>query len=543
MLGCYFEWFDDLQVLYLLNGEVINDPFNFFYFTVHNFNSNIFALLYKIDGVNWYGISMYLLLFASILNINYILYHVINPQKLKGFLLFFYLSIVLFLAFLVENTYLINFTRTGLLLYFSSFIIIALLIKSKRKFRNKTFIFAYFGILFFIGFNIRPPVSLLFLPICGIFLFTLFTFKKAVRFNLFMIAGVLIYASFSWITLGKAHKKDVKQVFKTEKYIVNVLDGANADIDIDISSQDSIKIAALKAWYFADQDTLLNQDFLQKIGKSHPFRKNVINNWQTNFKEELEKAKSNYTEKYLPQLNWYNKTVSLLIILVLLPLLFFISQAISLKTMGKLYLFFILCVAYIFFVTILNKMEDRVLAPFLIFLFLALIVHVKHSEVKSKEILFLPLIVILGIIGGSRYFNYQAISKQRKADLKMKEEIRSEIKRNFSNKYVYFDFFTLNILETSPFKDVNFPDNWITGIEIWNRYSENVTSINETIGCQDWPCFYIEASKRKNDFVFFFKSDRVQITKDYYKLVYGIDLRFKKVSRNLLINDFHYSFY
>jgi len=186
-------------------------------------------------------------------------------------------------------------------------------------------------------------------------------------------------------------------------------------------------------------------------------------------------------------------------------------------------------------------MEDRVLAPVLIFLLLSLLIGARSLAKGIKPIVFILLTIAFSVIGVMRSFDYNGVSIQRAHGLKMKEYVRLELEQQFVDKYVIFDFFTMLFLETSPFEDVDFSDKWMSGIEVWNRHLPNIESINKVVGCQKWPCFFEKIAQQPYDFIFFYKDERISITEDYFDIIYNIDLKFEDLSKDMVISKFHYS--
>jgi hypothetical protein len=542
-LKCYFGWFDDFQLLHLLNGEVIHQPTGFFYLVVFNFIGEVFFWFYRhFDGYNWYGIFMYILIFLSILNINIILYYIISPIHKRGFLQFVFLALVLYTAYLIENVYLLNFTRVGLLLMFTSILCLAIFHKVKPLQTNKKWwVYGYLLVLFFIGISFRPPVSIVLLPIIGLFLFFYFDFKTSVKLNSFLAIFMVVYIAMSWITLSSEKKTAMRNVYQSERYMVNILDGLNIDSTLEKSIRDSIKLEALNSWYFADQDSLLNDAFLKKYGGGQSMLKQTIFKWKYNLKQEYIKASSFYTENYLPQLNWWKKSILFTIIILLIPLVVLLRKGVNRKRYWMLNLYYVLVILYILLITVVFKMEDRVLAPILIFLFLTMLVFTKKEHEPFNKTVFYFLLVLFGAIGVMRSFDYHGVSVQRADGLRFKEFVRIELEEEFRDKYIVFDFFTMLFLETTPFKDVNYSDKWITGIEVWNRHLPNIKNINEVVGCQKWPCYFEKIAQRPYDFIFFYKHERIAITESYFDIIYDYSLKFEDLSQDLIISKFHYS--
>jgi hypothetical protein len=543
LLNCYFGWFDDFQILHLLNGEVTHQPSGFFYMVVFNLVGEFIYWFYQhYDGVNWYGIFLYSLVYLSILNINVILLYLISPKKIAGFLLFILFGFAFYAAFLIENVYLLNFTRVGLLLLFTSFLSLAIFYKTKPiSSYFKYFLYTYFFVLFFVGLSIRPPVSIMLLPFCGWFLMFYFPFKLSLKLNSLMAIVILIYVGMSWITLSSERKADMRNVYQSERYMLNILDGQNLDSTIERSQRDEIKLKALNSWYFADQDSLLNNDFLKKFGGGQSMTKQLTQNWRKNLKEEYLKASSSYSAYYLPQLNWWYKSFIFTLVLLLIPLVLYFSKTTSLRQSFVLMGYLLLSIFYILIIAILIKMEDRVLAPILIFLLLSVLICAGSFAKSIKSAVFILLAIAFSVIGAMRSFDYYGVSVQRAHGLKMKEYVRLELDQQFADKYIVFDFFTMLFLETSPFEDVNFSDKWISGIEVWNRHLPYIESINKVVGCQKWPCFFEKIAQQPYDFIFFYKDERISITEDYFDIIYDTSLKFEDLSEDMVISKFHYS--
>jgi hypothetical protein len=545
ILDIHFGWIDDIFVMLQLKGEVIAPQNGFFNLRGNNYFSYLYVWLYNhFDTINWYGVFLSIYSGICILNINFILFHLIekvDDDKRKLFIAF---SLAFFAAYVIENVYLVNFTRIAILLSSTSIICLVITIKTYGKTKLGKRLLALFAIFFFIGWNCRLFAVLIFVPVFLLFLFLIFEKKQRFIAPAILAAFIGLYFCLAFLFLNDKNRAEYKSINHTEKYVHNILNAFNGiQIDELDNPRDSIKTLALYRWYFADRDSVLNQDFLDKVGSNNPLRIDVLKNWKENIKQEITKARSFYSDTYMPDMNWYLKTVGFWIIIGLLPFLLFYFWSTNLQGFLKTLLMNAATFSFVMVIVVFFKMEDRALAPLLIFTFLAiwLIANYNYNFLSTEAIKI--LIVVFVIIAGHRVQGYKDNSKQRAQDLDIKSKVRANIDKIYSDKTVFFDLYSLTILETDPIWNVNFPDNWTSGLEMFNLHSEeHHKNIEKIVGCLDWPCFYQEVSKSPDKYMFFYSNERIKITHDYHKIIYDEEVYFKKESENMLINHLHYSF-
>jgi hypothetical protein len=524
-----------------MSGEVINEPKKFFNLLIHNQIGGFYTFLYSLKlNISWFGIITFGFAVTAILLINFILFYIVSPQNRYHYLIYLCLSTAFYLAFLVESILLLSYSKIALLLSFSSFLCMVILYHYKLAIKHKRLFYLLLFVAFYFGLSTRPALIILFLPIASFFCISTLPKIKFIKINFYLIVFVLLYSSFSWLILSRENKEIVRNMYPAESYIISLIDGFNLSYDYE-NERDSIKIACLKSWYFADSDTLLNTSFLEEIGGKSTFNKVSLLKWKNNLNSEYQKARYNYNENYLPELNWWWKTITIVILILFLPLLFYLIKSISARQFFGYYFYIIGSFAFLIIITILFKMEDRVLNPLLIFILLSILLCIRDFRIDLKSKLLVAIIISWGCIGFYRLSDYKNISAQRKIELEMKEKIQRELKHNFFGRYLVFDLYTITMLESSPFHFYNYPDNWISGVEVWNYNLPNQSYLDDIALTTDFPVLFTEIAKRQHQFVFFYKSERIQLTEDYNSIIYGIDVHFKKLSTNFLINDFHYS--
>jgi hypothetical protein len=545
ILGVYFGWIDDVFVMLQLKGEVISPQNGFFNLRGNNYFSYFYVWLYNHFGkFNWYGIFLSFYSGLCILNINFILLHLISKTEQHVRKLFLFFSLAFFAAYVIENVYLINFTRIAILLTGTSIICAVITFKTYRGTAVGKRLFMFFALLFFIGWNCRLFAVLIFMPIILLFLFLIFEKKLRFIFPGGLAIFIGLYFCLAFLFLNDKNRAEYKSINHTEKYVHNILNAFNGvQIDELNNPRDSIKSLALYRWYFADRDTVLNQEFLDEIGSYNPLRVDVLKNWQKNLKQEITKARSFYGNNYMPDLNWYYKTVGFWIIVGALPFLFIFYHSVDFKRFLRSILLYGATLVFVLLVIIFFKMEDRAMAPLLIFTFFAVWMLLNETDKPLNIEVLKILIVVFIIVGGHRVQGYKNNSTQRGFDLDLKSKVRSNIDKFYNDKTVFFDLYSLTILETHPFWNVNFPDNWTSGLEMFNLHSiEHHQNIEKIVGCLDWPCFYQEVSKTPNKYMFFYSNERIRITHDYNKIIYNEEFYFRKESENMIINQLHYSF-
>ena len=530
LLGCFFGWIDDIHIMLQLKGAVINEQTTFFNLRGNNYLSHLYCWLYNhIGGVNWFGLflAFYSLLF--LFNINFILAHILNNYR-KKVLLFVLLSIAFYVAFGIENVFLLNFSRISLLLTFSSLICLAVIYKERSNVGYNKVFFIVFVISFLLGWNIRMWANLLFLPILVLFLITYLDRRKSIRSISILFTFITLYLLVSHTFLSDKNKAELKALNHTEKYIHNSLNGFNGTLEDGFSSkEDSMKAVAFYRWCFADRDSLLNEEFLEKVGSISSLRMETLKNWKSSLSFEFLKANKLYSADYMPQLNYYKKSKLFFFIIFFLPLTFLLFNQTSKRKLVLTILFLVGSFGYLLIITTFFKMEDRVLLPMLITLFLStLLLLFKDNNVVPNRIMVLTFVVLFTIVGGVRFKSYLNISHQRTTELSQKQKVRGDIEKYYGDRNVFFDLYSYQLLETTPFRDINYPENWTSGIEMFNLFSvDHHQTIEQKVGCLDWPCFFEEVKKKSNEFVFIYKEERIHVIEDYHQIIYDFPLQFE----------------
>ena len=524
-----------------MKGEVLNEPTGYNKLIFHNHTGYLYSWLYQVtNGINWHGVFMLLYIYIALFNINALLYHITKNSGNRRWYLFMLLSLSLYWSYIVENVYLINYARTALLLSFSSLACIIVLYKNYYKADYFKYYVLFYLLLFFLGWNTRFTLVMVFSPIVIFFIWTYLPKRKALITGFTIILFVFLYMGFSWLILSEEQKVDISQTIQTERYIVNILDGFNRNPNAIKTQQDSIKLVALNMWFFADMDTVLNIDFLAKV-EDNPLKPNRLAEWKTNLKAERDKAADSYTKAYLPGLEWWWKTKFMILILILLPIIMFATGRINKIGLRKVGGFVIASLAYILAFTILIKMEDRALAPTLIFILLGVLLLAQKKRTKNNISTYF-LILCMAAISIGRTNSYLDNSRQRAIDLQKKHSIQSELVDKFSNKTVLFDLYTTTILETSVLKDAQYPDNWISIRGVWNRhYKAHTQKLEAMVGCVNWPCFLDTISQRPDEFVLFHLEKRTKLIYDYCRIIYDQEYRFNELPGPNKVNDLHYS--
>ena len=481
----------------------------------------------------------------SLFNINYLLFQFTEKLKSKQGLIFVLLSISFYTAFVLENIYLLNYTRLGILLTFSS-LLAAIVIFGKSGITKPYRLYLILLVIaIIIGWNTRFPVILLLLPSLLAFIVLYFKPKRGVFYATITIFFTLIYIGLSFVILTNTQEQEFKALNKSEKYLNNILNGFNGKLPKEFSNErDSIKAIAFYRWYFADKDTLLNESFLEDLGGANPFQGRYLRNAVQNVKDEVLKSRFYYSHGYLEHFNWFRKSILFVFLVLLLPFLLFYFNFINGKDLKLNFLFVVISILMILGITAVFKMEDRVLTPFLIFVFLGtLLFSIRQEQKTSSSLLFYLLILFFGIVGISRLNGYHEVSKERKNGLQKKKLIIEELKTLYPDKYLFFDIYAYTLLETSPLVDKDYPKEWLSGPEMFNIHSiAHQQKIIDVVGCIDWPCFFEKISERKEEFVFVNRAERIQITEEYNAIIYDFPIKFKDISRDKQIKNLQYSF-
>lgn len=527
VMGIYFGWLDDTLVLLRAKGDVVVPATGFNNMRGYNFISyGIYWLYNHVPGINWTGFFLMAAAGLSLFNINYLILRLLNRNGRGSTQLIVWISLAFFLAFLIENIYLINYSRISILLSFSSLLCALAYIGNDRPGRSGLAGLVFWILCFLIGWNIRFPLLMVTLPFMLLLPLVMSGWKRGMVVSMALLLLTGLNTAVSFLIIGPADREEFHNLNDTEQYLNNILNGFNSKMPDEFNNpRDSVKAMALYYWYFADVDTMLDLTYLRDMGGNNPLRRSVLANWKSNLRQEWAKATSQYLEPELASLNWAWKNIAIAGFALLLPLLYNPADR---RRILRCWAVVLVSLMLMLTIAVFLKMEDRLLNPFLIITMLTVWIiasMVPGSRMRKWSLLMLAL--VFTTIGTIRTPGYLKVADFRKEGLDTKTAIRTELRESYQDRTVFMDGFTSLILETSPFCDEDFPDNWLSILEMQNlfnpRHAERLTA---TTGCIDWPCFFDAVAAAPDKYVFYFAEDRMKLTAAYLQIIYGRDYTF-----------------
>lgn len=543
--GFFYGWLDDALIANYFQGIILHQPIDhaigcFFLL------AQLFVKLYRfVPSVPWYGTLMGFWMFLATVNFLIFVLNYIIPYLTDKKWLAVLLCILLYQLIWIENVYLINFTRTAVLLMGTSFLNLVSITYKNQRGKYYWLIASYFMCTFLLGLFLRMEVVYILLPFFVIYIF-IQQKNKAYRTIAALMLCLLVFKA--------AEKYFFPQDVAPGKkiaHILNIVDGLNTyNPNLDLLAT-SPKNLALFYNYFPDS-TSVSDVYLKSIGPASPIDLIGVKYFWRNLNSEILKS-VNYTAEYHHPLNWFWKTVCFVFFnLVILGLSFFYVMKNRLE--GRLFMLQILLVTAFLItallITVLAKMEDRVLNPALIIFTMGyLAVWLQHNNIvkglNSKAFLCV-LTIVLAASATGRTLNYLVVANQKNDELKLKKSIIDELNVNFNNKLIFFDVWTMSVLHQSPLDKIKLnPSNTYTayGDYFSNFQPAHVQYLKDMCGKTDFISFYKCLYERRSNVVFVFsKQYRKELIEKYAKDVYGQKIAFKEINANSKLSRLHYSF-
>ncbi len=541
LFNFHHGWIDDVYYMACIKGDVMHVGTTSFFYYFNNLTSPLLYKLYQsFSAVNWFGWLFFIYTLISVILFNTLLHR--HFHKKENTSIYIALSFTFFFAILLECVQLQNATRTGVLLTGLSVILIIDHFSEKRK---SIGVLIFLIIVFVLGFNIRNAVSALLIPLFSLY-FVCFRFRS--RSSLVATVMVTITILSSLFVISKLFTDEEKNAMTFRKHLVNIVDGFNGQSPDEILSSGDrefyIKGKAVYYWFLADFEHITDEDFLNKLGPKSPFASKSFKQHLRSFNDEVYKARKFYSKEYCNSLNWYWKSIMIILLSLVIPLLFFFRT--GWRHIFPHYVFILGCVGTLAFITLFWKMEDRVLNPYLILILMITIVEsIRTAKTHSQSIktpLFL-VILLLTIIVFFRLPAYKNIQETKKEEVLIKRNIMSELQTHFADKNVIFDLYSCTILHDFALNSVKVSEKWFSYIEIWNMSSKNYLSfLDDKVGCHDVPCFFESIASKSDDYMFYFLKDRIDLIEEYLKTIYNIDIQFTEIE-NENINKLQFSFF
>jgi len=195
---------------------------------LHIFTGYLYSSLYHfIPGVNWLGWFMAAFTFCIVTVYNALIFHLVRHDKKRLFqpLLFILFSVLFYVAFIIEQVFMLNSTKISVSLSLVSFLGMLMLMKNHQKMDRYRLLLTACVILYFLGWTMRLNVIFLLIPILTWFSFSYLSFKPAVRTMALTLIICLGTIAGGWSILNTDQKQSLRKTMQVEREILGYLDG------------------------------------------------------------------------------------------------------------------------------------------------------------------------------------------------------------------------------------------------------------------------------------------------------------------------------
>lgn len=556
VLGYYYYWIDDPLVDNFFRGLFLAEPANHF-FTLHILLSKLYAGLYSaIPGIPWFGIFFGIYIFIATVSLFYFisesLSHTIRISRSKWILIL----ILFYLLVVIEHVFLMNISRTSLMLMGSAYLNIHLLIKRRIHLKGHIGKWVFFTIAFMVGLLGRPELVYILLPILLTYSFADLSLQPGLpkRFGtiLALFVGLfLVYKAIDYTQITE----EIRSTREFASHALNINDGQN-HTGFEGSDDMKIKTKLLSCFlYFFPDEEIINQEFLDAVGPRSTLSLETLQNLNIGDQlyTEYYKARFDFPKDYLRAYNWFWKSVGFIIFNLLLTLVTLASYFRKKAKASYLAMEIIMMAAVIsllFVVTLLFKMEDRVLTPVLTVFTLAHLVfwmdndHHWRSYFRSKAVRYTLLSALL-ICLFIRITGYLQIKSDKRKELQQKAILMDEINNDFDDKMIFYDMWTMALMHQTPLHMNKLKNNnmHLAYGEHWsNFFDHHVVFLNDLCGSMDFSSFYHCLYERRQDVVFLYVRERKELIELYSRVIYGENLNLKKIKTDSELYNLEYSF-
>lgn len=190
------------------------------------------------------------------------------------------------------------------------------------------------------------------------------------------------------------------------------------------------------------------------------------------------------------------------------------------------------------------KIEYRVHYP--VFL-ITLLVALKSSEtLRKKENMKIALSILI-ILSFLRAYEYKSTLKFAKEEQLKKELFYSELYTKFDNKIIFLDLYTYSLFPHKGFINIKKPSSnvfLVYGEGFSNQHQFHLDYLSSLCGTSEIVAFFKCMYDDKENVVFVFSKIRVEMYELYFKDIYNIDFKLRKIdeeSENAL-NQISYTF-
>lgn len=533
LFGFYAETNDDLAFVWAMKGYLSLQPITDFLYYHHGLAS-VYAALYALtDSVAWYGGLMYVYLLIACVLVYFIL-----EQKEKPFWQNLLLYLAFFAAILYTQLVYFNFTRPAFLLVITSF-----LWTLKREIKTNTFPsaskFAFnfhlasWLFLFTIGFLTRPTTAYLSLTLLvPIALYLAWKNRCLQQVTRKILLPIFILIAGFHLLQWANNTPEKQAIIDKQAAIAQLVNAKIAKNPEQWTRRDSVIHKAAIYWLVGDNETLTKEQLAK-----YTFEGEVVLNATTLQKipTVLEELKNRIWQNYKAVLFWLfllfgaslwelfkpknvNHQLPIPIYHSLIPIL----------------LFQLLFLLVLVGVNITMKMPNRVLEPLLLLNMLVSFILLRKADLSNKIWIGTALVMMVLVYFPAKNvlantFNYHQVQTE-------KQEMVVEFNQKTQGKTVVFTLPAAMLLEDAhPLKPLNLsPNNHYLFLQGWLTALPNFyTSLSQNAHTTTFKDAFLELIENEET-VFVSIPFINDLLKEYFAVVYGVELVFEEVERGLV---------
>lgn len=507
LLGPFYE--TDDEGLYKIVFHHLNELQNY-YLLHHTFTKFLYGFLYNVSATfPWYDCLNYGAFMVAIFNLQKIFNDDVMPledDKPGKLLLTLLFTIALFYWHLVS----FNYLRLTLLLAGSSTYLLMKYLLTQKKISAGVI---YQIVLLFLAANTRIEGALFAILITApvpLMLYGKSQFKKiaaTLSIIIIIILPVLIADKV------RDSKPEYAESVAREKYIYNMFEGMYINANVQLSNGlDSLRMEAVQRFFIADAEGV-PLTFLKKL-----FNREVISiSNLIDYKRNFGKVKAVIVLLFSKALLGF----------ILLTLVYFVAKHRLLPILTLLYvtavIMLLMAIGWMF------KPEVRLIEPstglVLLFVLALLTNKIKNGKHYNNYELGSMLTVLLLFTLVVQRPTYLYI----KEDAENRGRFMEELKADFKDNYLYLDAFYYHYALSLPFQEFPFGTNIkLVTIDIpyinipWQTYNVCPSKNYES---------FLKCWKKNPSAVYISGEEHVDFIKRYAKVIYGMDMRFTKSSK------------
>lgn len=533
ILGFYYGWFDEIVLMNLHNGIGYNQPLT------NHLNTHVRYFLFisdilvylnnKIPPFNWYGIFIYSL--ASILIYIIIKFIFKTAMETNNVLISILFVLLFYIVFLIEISFQLNFTTIAILLVGVG------LFKIFENPDKKFTYFIPFFILFTLGLLIRFEISAITIPLFIVLISLKREYSKKTKILITILLIMII--PYAYELYQNKYSDDTDK--ETVKTFQKILDFKDYQSNFNFFELDKARSTALFTWYSGDDKTLLSDGYLNKLNVESSFNALKLKDIKNRIRQQFITISKSYSNEYFPTRNWHIKLIASFIIILLLSIFIIRSyqknKHIPLVTISYFLLHFLILL--IFF-----KLEYRVHYPVFLITILVILKSSKFLWKKENMKIALSILIILGLI---RAFEYKSTLKFAKEEQIKKEAFYSELFKKFEHKKIFLDLYTYSLFPHKGFINIYKPSSnifLVYGEGFSNQHQFHLDYLSSLCGSNEIVAFFKCMYDDRDNVVFIFSKIRIDMYELYFKEIYNIDFKLKKLDEGRLnsLNSITHSF-